>query len=670
MQHVLRVSLSICLFFLVAAPLHAQRPKIKFGDVKAEDFNLKAYPIDTGASGIIISDIGASTYEADNGGGFNVMFKRHTRIRLLKRTSFDEATISIPLYYASTLEEKLIKIEAVTINLENGQLVETKLDKNSIFLDKVNNHYNVKKFTMPNLKEGCIIDVQYTVQSPYERDLKTWYFQNDLPTLYSEYTTAVPAIYDFVVLNQGYHPFSAKTQKSVPATFNIVVPSINPGARSDRFTFTTEVNNRTWAMENVPFLRKEDFTTTLLNHIAKIEFQLSSIRYPDQPVRPVMNNWISASTMLMERSDFGENVVKNGWCAEELKSIVPNKELTFEAAQKIFTYVRDNFTCNSHSALFTRSPLKKVFQAKSGNVAEINLLLTALLAKQGFEVHPVVLSTRDNGKAYELYPILDKLNYVVCQLKFNDENFLLDASHSRLGFGKLHSDCYNGYARVIDHSPFLINLEADSLVERKFTSVVLINKQTAGMEGSFKAEFGANESYNLRETLSKKSEEEYFKTYKTALPTEFNVNTPVFDSIKNPNASASLQFKLDFDMAGEDIIYFNPLIKDGFKENPFKSSERLYPVEMEAAMDRTYLLRMDVPKGYKVDELPKSVRVMYNEDEGMFEYIFAKTDDLIQLRCRLKLVKATYLPEDYESLRDFFAFVVKKQSEQIVFKKL
>jgi hypothetical protein len=79
---------------------------------------------------------------------------------------------------------------------------------------------------------------------------------------------------------------------------------------------------------------------------------------------------------------------------------------------------------------------------------------------------------------------------------------------------------------------------------------------------------------------------------------------------------------------------------------------------------------MEIPKGYKVDELPKSTRVKFNEDEGMFEYITASSNGYIQLRTSLKLNKAEFLPEDYQSLRDFYAFIVKKHSEQIVLKKI
>jgi hypothetical protein len=87
-------------------------------------------------------------------------------------------------------------------------------------------------------------------------------------------------------------------------------------------------------------------------------------------------------------------------------------------------------------------------------------------------------------------------------------------------------------------------------------------------------------------------------------------------------------------------------------------------------MDDTYTLNMEIPKGYVVDEIPKSAKVLFNTDEGFFEYLIVKDNERVQFRCRIKLKKANYKPEDYATLRDFFGFVVKKESEQIVFKKI
>ena len=78
---------------------------------------------------------------------------------------------------------------------------------------------------------------------------------------------------------------------------------------------------------------------------------------------------------------------------------------------------------------------------------------------------------------------------------------------------------------------------------------------------------------------------------------------------------------------------------------------------------------MEIPEGYAVDELPRSAKVAFNGDEGFFEYMIQQDQSRIQLRSHLKLNETVFPSEDYNSLRDFFAFVLKKCNEQIVFKR-
>ena len=56
-------------------------------------------------------------------------------------------------------------------------------------------------------------------------------------------------------------------------------------------------------------------------------------------------------------------------------------------------------------------------------------------------------------------------------------------------------------------------------------------------------------------------------------------------------------------------------------------------------------------------------------NDGFFEYTIQKDEFTVQLRSHIKLNQAIFAPQDYAPLRDFFAYVVKKQNEQIVFKK-
>ncbi|HXL56490.1 MAG TPA: hypothetical protein VN958_09550, partial [Chitinophagaceae bacterium] len=320
-------------------------------------------------------------------------------------------------------------------------------------------------------------------------------------------------------------------------------------------------------------------------------------------------------------------------------------------------------------ARFLSQPLKKTFQGRKGNVADINILLAAMLKNAGFEVHPVLLSTRSHGITCDLYPIMTKFNYVITQAKSNDKTFLLDASDPNIGFNRLPAECYNGNARIIADEPMLIDLSADSLMESKLTTVFMINDEK-GLNGSFSTQLGNQESQTIRKKLSATKQEEFFKEIKKNYPMEVELNNAEIDSLKIPEEPVAIKYELNFSFNDEDIIYFNPVLAEAYKENPFKAAERFYPVEMPSCADETYILNMEVPKGYKVEELPKSARVMLNENEGMFEYIIGESGGHIQLRCRTILKKANFAPEDYQTLRDFFAYIVKKQAEQIVFKKL
>ena len=67
--------------------------------------------------------------------------------------------------------------------------------------------------------------------------------------------------------------------------------------------------------------------------------------------------------------------------------------------------------------------------------------------------------------------------------------------------------------------------------------------------------------------------------------------------------------------------------------------------------------------------MPKQTKALFNDSEGIFEYLISKSESQINMRCHIKFEKANFLSEDYETLRNFYGLIVKKQSEQIVFKK-
>jgi hypothetical protein len=50
---------------------------------------------------------------------------------------------------------------------------------------------------------------------------------------------------------------------------------------------------------------------------------------------------------------------------------------------------------------------------------------------------------------------------------------------------------------------------------------------------------------------------------------------------------------------------------------------------MPYVFDEMFVLRMDVPSGYEVDELPKSIKVNFDEEgKSFFEYIISHSGGL------------------------------------------
>ncbi|HWB24483.1 MAG TPA: DUF3857 domain-containing protein [Chitinophagaceae bacterium] len=666
-----------CLFFLLSTLQgFAQKTtaKIKFGDVKPEDFQPTVYSVDSSANAVILADIGDSKFIGNSDGDFSLAFNHIRRIRILNKNGFDNATIQILLYTNGTNsgEEQLKDFEAATYNLENGKVVVTKLDKASLFKDKYDKYHTVRKFTFPNIKEGSIVEYKYTIISPYYANLQPWSFQAQLPRLWSEYQVTIPSdIFDYVLTKQGYLPYKLDTSTFSKETYNILAPG-DATESSQVVSISSNTLTAHWIMENVPPIKDETFVTSLDNYRSRIEFQLRRIKYSATNIVDYMGNWNQFVDKLMKDDDFGVPIqASNGWLNDDLKSITAGATDSLKKAEKWYNYVRDNFTWNGDEGKYLSKPLKKTFQDKNGSVADINLLLLVGLSNLGFDVHPAVLSTRDNGKASELYPVIGQYNYVVCSTTINGKQYTLDATNKMFGFGKLPAYLYNGSARLIAPLPLLIPLVADSLKESKVTTVFMMNDDSLkGLSGTYTSRLGEHEGVSFREKMAKESNQDFFKEQKKEYSFETDITNGKIDSLKIPDEPVTVKYNFTLKPGDDDIIYVNPLLTETYKENPFKSAERLYPVEMPYCSDETYILNMEIPKGYKVEELPKSARVKLNEDEGMFEYIIGQGGGRIQLRCRVILNKATFESDDYQTLRDFFGYVVKKEAEQIVLKKI
>ena len=625
-----KLLLLLLLFCVHFGHLQAQKKSFsKPGKITLEDFDpIRSKVIDSNVNAVVLSDVGSTNFIGDKRNWFSYVFKKTTRIKIINQKAFDLATVKVRLY-GTDWPDKLSEVQGTTYNLENGKVVESRFNPQEVYEDKLVKGVSEKRFTMPAVKEGSIVEYTYTVTSYHYHRLPTWFFQYlQYPCLYSEYEIAIPTALSYIIAQHGADSFFLK--KSTREKLSYSMQDVNVSALANRHT---------WVMKEVPAFKLEPFIYSPSDYLDKIEFHLSQT-YNGRDLHNIMTSWDEATNELLNDSRFGAAIPPDDFSNLVNIAAKANNDATqpLESAKNIYSYIRDNFTCIEDNDIYARHDLYDVNKNKKGSVAEINLLLIALLRHKAIIADPVILSTRSYGSNPADYPVLDKMNYVVCRALINGETFYLDATRPLLAFGRLPLECYNGHARIISKNlGASVFFQADSIKEQKTTFVTITNESKGGIRITYQSLPGLFKSDEIRKQVRESGPKKFFDNFKNLYGTGLQMTRTAIDSLNKVEYPVRIFCEWQADETNNDIVYFSPVIESFFSKNPFKSAERIYPVHLPYPINEEYVLSMQIPAGYEVDELPKSVKVNFNGDEGFFQYLIQNDGSTIQLRSRVEL---------------------------------
>lgn len=187
---------------------YAAKPPIKLGDVSKQEIEMKTYEADPDADAVVLCDYATLSFNFDtNERQWENSLKRICRIKIFNDDGYKWATESVLLYDDNNLEESISQIKGFTYTLENGKTIKTKLGKGDIFTEKASKNYTRVKFTMPNVKEGSVIEFSYSVRSNYLTILKRWQFQKSIPVKWSEYIVSIPDYLTYLKNTTGFESF-------------------------------------------------------------------------------------------------------------------------------------------------------------------------------------------------------------------------------------------------------------------------------------------------------------------------------------------------------------------------------------------------------------------------------------------------------------------------------
>lgn len=651
--------LFLSILILCTIPAFAQfKNGFSFGGITYEELGMKTYSLDTSAHSIVLNEFGEAYI--DNDGENNLLLEYHVKIKILSKQGLDQANFEISLRKGERGKETIRMVEAATYNNVNNRIKETRMNKNQIFTSSVNQYWDEYKFTLPDVVVGSVLEVRYILESPFIFNFWPWKFQSDIPKLKTEFWARIPGNYIYNMSLRGYLKLNKDESSLISDCFT---PGPN---KADCALYK-------YNMVNVPAFVEEDYMTAKSNFISSINYELSEIRQFDGRVVKYTKTWKDVDKEMNQDEDFGAQIKKgkNIW-ESKVAAISVTEQDPLKKASLVYNLIKDWFVWNEHYGKYAESGLKKAFESRKGNVGDINLSLIAALQEAGLPASPVILATREAGLPNQLYPIISEFNYVVAYLELGGEKFLLDATEPLLPFGVLPERCLNGKGRLIgkkeeestwvdivprekQKQQIVLNLHLDG---KKFVGDMTI--KSYGYEGFEKRKDinseGSIEKY--KEKLEKSFED--FIMLKYEVENNLDLAQPLIEKF---------QVETSLEVTDPGTLYLNPFFVGRWKKNPFISSQRLYPVDFGAPLETTFLLNLDYPETYEVDDMPQGAALVLPQNGGRYSFNITNLANKISMTSIISLAKVVYTSAEYHNLKELFNRIIDTHQSQIVLKR-
>lgn len=458
----------LCLLFTCPAFAgNSEKYPIRWNKITPAEFEINPRGRDSAAPAIVLCDFG--NIQVTN----RTFYSRHTRIKILNNDGLRYATVEIP-FQTRDKHDDFTEIKARTLVMEKGKIKRYKVPSGQMEKIKINDRWSLLRFTFPKVVPGAIIEYEYTMASLDFENLDTWYFQSEIPTIWSEIRFEVPEPYVYLVTfenNRTLAPDEAEVYgKQLQWMFDTKArPRRTQLARNNELLYATAENRfKVWAlndrkktitMRNLPGLSYVPGNQPLTDFYPRVTFDLfESSGILPRSYRPLLlttvdeydtrgewslmhdgsqipgyihyrlKTWAQFNKSLLEQERFGKYLAKNAGENNLIDSITHLSQDPETRMAYIFNYVVRNFKWNGEFSMYAHQSLNDFLFHQKGSSAEINLLLVKLLQHAGIKADPLLVRTSDLGAPETMYPVRHQFNHVIAVAEINGMQLLLDAT--------------------------------------------------------------------------------------------------------------------------------------------------------------------------------------------------------------------------------------------------
>lgn len=662
---------------LILIVMQLQAQEIKFGKVSMNELTEKYNPQDSLADATYLYQYRKTHFVYNKDKGFELVTEFHNRLKIYSKEGFDYATRKINLYKEGGSKEKVSGLKGVTYNIQEGKIVESKLRKDGEFEIELSKYYDQKSFTMPNVKEGSILEYQYSVVSPFISNIDEFILQEDIPIKKTVAIMESPEYFIFRLNTKGFLPIrSDKRTATDQISFLNKTRSGGQGFSSRNTNFSTSVISfnkeiTTYELTDVPALKKEPFVNNINNYRSSIKYELSYTKFPNSGLKYYATTWEDVVKKIYDHPNFGTELNKKGYYDDDLETIISGVSNPIERMTLIFDFVKSQIKWNGVYGKYTIDGVKKAYKDRTGNVAELNLILTSMLRNAGLKANPVLVSTRSHG--IPLFPTREGYNYVVSGVETSNGMVLLDATSPFNAPNMIPVRALNWEGRLISENGTSRNISL--IPSKKSTDTAMIRvaiNDDGSVDGEFRQQYRGHYAMIFRGKYNKGTQDAFLEQEE-----KLNDDIEISHYKLTNNSEIDKPIVQFYNFYKEDVIdvvgnklYFSPMLHLAAEENPFKLEKREFPVDFAFPWEDKFIIKIKIPEGYQVETMPEAKIISLPENLGSFKYAIKNNSQEIDLTASVAINSGIIPPNYYETLKEFYRQLVEKETEKVVLSKI
>ncbi|MCC5939156.1 MAG: DUF3857 and transglutaminase domain-containing protein [Lunatimonas sp.] len=616
----------------------------KYGKYQASEWELTEVPFDPDADAVVLDEENISFIS-----NYVLLSEINRRFKVLKESGKSIGDVVIR-YYAKDQIESIQKLRAQIVQLENGQEKVTKLGKDDYFEVDAGNGWREIRFTFPNVQTGSILEYSYTKRDKSIVFIDGWVFQNHIPTLRSTYHLEIPGELEYRMLGQGFNVITSNYRK--------------------------EKGSYQWNLTNLPSIKEEPYMNNPGDYLEKVQFQLAKHEAQSQSMGIVQSNstsyfrdWQDLGNWFMNEKSFATYLKPDRNTQRSLVQEPASERSPLDLIQKIYQHVTDNFTFNEKPGVFPSQTLKTTLDLRTGKRSDINLALLAYLRANGIEAFPLLISSKGNGRSHLVHaPFADQFNQLILAINTGEKLIYADATQKDhpLGYLSLPSLVHEAFI-LRDPGSGLIDIQVPHL--SGFNQFVNVKWDEAGYfkkESSFRfSDYDALAMGGLKTDAEKA---EFRKKIVTVEDDQvLSIKSELTSKLNKLTHESTLSTKL---FAPETApFHVLPFSITRWKENPFTSDTRNFPVDFNYTVTDRFSFKMDIPEGYELDDFPENINLTIPDGTMLFSYVVTALEAIVQVNMVLQIKQEYVDAEQYPHLKYFMDVVTSKLKEPVILRK-